>query len=105
MVFLLTLFAASQLISVVLAENPSLNGTTSSRVEWGPCDPSVITNPALTCSFFEIPLDYQDPSVGHGRLALAKLNATGDRLGTVFLNPGMFACKATVSVMWVNLAI
>ncbi|KAL1943402.1 hypothetical protein VTO73DRAFT_4477 [Trametes versicolor] len=81
MVFLLTLLVASQLISVVLAG-------TSSSIEWGPCDPSVITNPALTCSFFDIPLDYHDPSVGHGRLALAKLNATGDRLGTVFLNPG-----------------
>lgn len=105
MVFLLTLLVASHFISVVLAGNPPFNGTTSSSVKWGPCDPSVITNPALTCSFFEIPLDYHDPSVGHGRLALAKLNATGDRLGTVFLNPGMFACKATVSVMWANIAM
>ncbi|OJT07186.1 hypothetical protein TRAPUB_1958 [Trametes pubescens] len=68
--------------------DPLLNITTASSIEWGPCDPSVITNPALSCSFFEIPLDYHDPSIGYGRLALAKLNATQDRLGTVFLNPG-----------------
>ncbi len=88
----LSLLATSQLVGVVLARDPLLNITTASSIEWGPCDPSVITNPALSCSFFEIPLDYHDPSIGYGRLALAKLNATQDRLGTVFLNPGMLSC-------------
>lgn len=88
---ILSLLAASQIIGSVLASDPPLNATKLSTIEWGPCDPSVITNPALTCSFFEVPLDYHDPAVGHARLALAKLNATGDRLGTLFFNPGMFA--------------
>ena len=60
----------------------------SSAVQWGPCDPSVVTNPALSCGFFNIPLDYQNPGAGRGRLAVVKANATGQRLGTVFFNPG-----------------
>ncbi|EIW56290.1 uncharacterized protein TRAVEDRAFT_128279 [Trametes versicolor FP-101664 SS1] len=85
---ILSLLAALQIIGSVLASDPPSNATKLSTIEWGPCDPSVITNPALTCSFFEVPLDYHDPAVGHARLALAKLNATGDRLGTLFFNPG-----------------
>ncbi|KAI0673272.1 TAP-like protein-domain-containing protein [Trametes maxima] len=63
-------------------------GNNSTTVQWGPCDPTVIQDPSLSCTFFEVPLDYHDPSAGHGRLALAKVNATGTRRGTVFLNPG-----------------
>lgn len=43
----------------------------------------------VSCSFFEIPLDYHNSKAGTGRLAVAKVNATGERLGTVFFNPGM----------------
>ncbi|KAI0651009.1 alpha/beta-hydrolase [Trametes meyenii] len=63
-------------------------GDDYASIEWGPCDPSLISDPALTCAFFKIPLDYHDPSAGHGRLALVKANATGVRRGTVFVNPG-----------------
>ena len=38
----------------------------------------------------EVPLDYHDPTVGSARLAVAKANATGQRRGTVFFNPGLF---------------
>ena len=60
----------------------------ASSIQWGPCDPSLITNPSLLCGFFEIPLDYNDSSVGKGRIAVIKANATGDRRGTFFMNPG-----------------
>ncbi|RPD63529.1 alpha/beta-hydrolase [Lentinus tigrinus ALCF2SS1-6] len=60
----------------------------NSTIEWGPCDPSVVSEPSLSCGFLEVPLDYQDPSVGNARLALAKANATGERRGSVFFNPG-----------------
>ncbi|KAM5539524.1 hypothetical protein V8D89_006796 [Ganoderma adspersum] len=64
------------------------NTTNTSSIQWGPCDPSLVANPSLSCGFFEIPLDYQDSSVGKGRLAVIKANATGDRRGTFFVNPG-----------------
>ena len=60
----------------------------SPPIQWGPCDPSVVSNPSLSCGFFDIPLDYHDPSAGQGKLAVIKANATGQRRGTVFFNPG-----------------
>ncbi|KAM5537020.1 hypothetical protein V8D89_009349, partial [Ganoderma adspersum] len=48
----------------------------TSTIQWGPCDPSIVTDPSLSCGFFEIPIDYHDPYVGKGRLAIIKANAT-----------------------------
>ncbi len=57
-------------------------------IQWGACDPSVVNDTSLSCGFLEVPLDYQDSSVGHARLAVIKANATGERQGSLFLNPG-----------------
>ncbi|KAI0775787.1 alpha/beta-hydrolase [Trametes elegans] len=64
------------------------NGGQSATVEWGPCDPVSVQNPSLSCGFMKVPLDYHNPAAGSGRLALAKIHATGERLGTMFFNPG-----------------
>ena len=64
------------------------NTTNTRSIQWGPCDPSLVANPLLSCGFFEVPLDYHDASVGKGRLAVIKANATGERRGTFFVNPG-----------------
>ncbi|KAI0769266.1 hypothetical protein BD413DRAFT_613824 [Trametes elegans] len=64
------------------------NDTTISPLLWGPCDPTVVDDPTLSCTFFDVPLDYHNDSVGSGRLAVAKMNATANRLGTLFINPG-----------------
>ncbi|KAI0369590.1 hypothetical protein BV20DRAFT_1078332 [Pilatotrama ljubarskyi] len=64
------------------------SGQFTSHVEWGPCDPSLVSDPSLSCAFYNVPLDYNNNTVGTGRLALVKANATGDRLGTMFFNPG-----------------
>ncbi|KAH9889039.1 alpha/beta-hydrolase [Cubamyces lactineus] len=61
---------------------------TDSAISWGACDKSVVNDTSLSCGYFNVPLDYQDPSVGNARLAVAKVNATGERRGTVFFNPG-----------------
>ncbi|RPD55343.1 alpha/beta-hydrolase [Lentinus tigrinus ALCF2SS1-6] len=58
------------------------------QIQWGSCDPSVVSDTSLSCGFLEVPLDYQDPSVGKARLALIKANATGERRGSVVFNPG-----------------
>ncbi|RPD70219.1 hypothetical protein L226DRAFT_616293 [Lentinus tigrinus ALCF2SS1-7] len=57
-------------------------------IQWGSCDPSVVNDTSLTCGFLDVPLDYHDSSAGTARLALIKANATGERRGTVFFNPG-----------------
>ncbi|RDX49113.1 alpha/beta-hydrolase [Lentinus brumalis] len=59
-----------------------------SQIQWGGCDPSVVNDTSLSCGFLEVPLDYQDPLVGRARLAIIKANATGERRGSVFFNPG-----------------
>ncbi|KAI0718813.1 hypothetical protein C8T65DRAFT_706716 [Cerioporus squamosus] len=59
-----------------------------SQIQWGPCDPSVVNDTSLSCGFLEVPLDYQDPSVGNARLAIVKVNATGERRGSLLFNPG-----------------
>ncbi|RPD63509.1 alpha/beta-hydrolase [Lentinus tigrinus ALCF2SS1-6] len=59
-----------------------------STIQWGACDSSVVTDASLSCGFLDVPLDYQDPSVGNAKLAIIKANATGERHGSVFYNPG-----------------
>ncbi|KAI0698769.1 TAP-like protein-domain-containing protein [Earliella scabrosa] len=59
-----------------------------SSIQWGPCDPSIVPNPTLSCGFLEVPIDYHDRSVGTGRLAVVKANATGERVGSLLMNPG-----------------
>ena len=64
-------------------------------MQWGSCDPLGIPNSTVSCGFFEIPLDYHDPSVGNGRIAVVKANATGTRQGTFFYNPGTSLPRCT----------
>ncbi|KAI0673269.1 alpha/beta-hydrolase [Trametes maxima] len=85
----LALFVLSDFARGAFAEvQPYNDGHHKPKVEWGPCDPSLVKDPTLKCGLFEIPLDYHDPSAGRGQLALVKANATGERRGTVFINPG-----------------
>ncbi|RPD63522.1 alpha/beta-hydrolase [Lentinus tigrinus ALCF2SS1-6] len=72
--------------STVSYAAPSHDG--GPQIQWGACDPSVVNDTSLSCGFLEVPLDYQDPSVGKARLALIKANATGERRGSLFFNPG-----------------
>ncbi|RDX55206.1 alpha/beta-hydrolase [Lentinus brumalis] len=65
---------------------PSHHGDT--QIVWGACDPSAVTDASLSCGFLDVPLDYHKPSAGKARLAIVKANATGERQGSVFFNPG-----------------
>lgn len=51
---------------------------------WVPCPQ--FSN--LSCAYFDIPLDYHNASAGNGQLLVVKANATAERKGTIFLNPG-----------------
>lgn len=75
----------------------SVSQTNNGTLIWTPCsnfsaelsvaDPSS-SPPNITCYTFEVPLDWHNASAGNARLAVAKLNATGERKGVVFTNPG-----------------
>ncbi|KAI0746904.1 TAP-like protein-domain-containing protein [Daedaleopsis nitida] len=78
-------------LTPLLAVGPTLASSTQPgepKLEWGPCDASVITDPLLDCGFLSVPLDYHDPAAGNARIAVARANATGEKRGTVFYNPG-----------------
>ncbi|RDX45302.1 alpha/beta-hydrolase [Lentinus brumalis] len=84
-------YGLSAIIALILIFSVVRAGSTrhaASPISWGPCDPSVVNDTSLSCGYFDVPLDYQDPSVGNARLAVVKINATGERRGTVFFNPG-----------------
>jgi len=42
----------------------------------------------LECGSLDVPMDYHDSSAGNARLAVIKLAATANKLGTIFFNPG-----------------
>ncbi|TFK84554.1 alpha/beta-hydrolase [Polyporus arcularius HHB13444] len=83
-----SLVALTLAASLVRSTRAGSNNLQTSQIKWGACDPSVVNDTSLSCGFLEVPLDYQDPSVGTARLALIKANATGERQGTVLFNPG-----------------
>ena len=66
----------------------------NSTIDWFSCgqfDPQYSAGDAqnITCGYYEVPLDYADDSVGTAKLAVVKYPATGERTGTLFVNPGM----------------
>ncbi|KLO10606.1 hypothetical protein SCHPADRAFT_999478 [Schizopora paradoxa] len=67
---------------------PSLTSTDLAvgAVKWFECDADVPDG--VECGTINVPLDYFNASKGISSLALARLNATKERRGTVFLNPG-----------------
>lgn len=50
-------------------------------LEWTECD-------AGECAEVTVPIDYDDPSVGTTTIAMNRRAASGDKIGTLFLNPG-----------------
>ncbi len=58
------------------------------KPHWKPCG---VQHPGYDCATMTVPLDYDRPSRGTTQVALARLPAstpTGDRIGSVFVNPG-----------------
>ncbi len=84
----------TQYSSTYLDTDRSAQG--GSQIQWGACDPTVVNDTSLSCGFLQVPLDYHDPSVGHARLAVIKANATGERRGSVFFNPGQLRFSIAV---------
>lgn len=62
---------------------------------WGSCaaiaaadDITEYDKAALECSHLTVPIDYDDPSAGETKLAVARVKATGERKGSLLMNPG-----------------
>ena len=53
----------------------------SQEIEWRNCGNA-------DCTIFEVPLDYQDPSGARVSLSMTRVRATGESIGSLFVNPG-----------------
>jgi len=68
----------------------------SGGIQWSDCvdfsggDYTYASEPNIQCGFFDVPLDWNNTSLGIGRIAVAKYSATGTKAGTLFTNPGAF---------------
>ena len=60
------------------------------EISWGSCESFGVnsTGTNLECAYLEVPMDYHDNSAGNARLAVIKMAATANKLGTIFFNPG-----------------
>ncbi|MET0900514.1 MAG: alpha/beta hydrolase [Mycobacterium sp.] len=61
-------------------------------VDWAPCelrDGGQVDLPADTqCGQLAVPVDYDNPDAGAAELALIRFPATGDKIGSLVVNPG-----------------
>jgi pimeloyl-ACP methyl ester carboxylesterase len=66
------------------------------ELTWGPCadfatnagDRQSFANEAFECSRLEIPLDYAAPDGQTAQIGVLRQRATGDRIGSLLVNPG-----------------
>jgi pimeloyl-ACP methyl ester carboxylesterase len=77
-------------LSLVDVPQPGAPVGSVPAVEWSPCPDLPQESPALECARYEVPLDYDRPDGRTATLPLTRLKATGpgERLGSLFLNPG-----------------
>lgn len=62
-------------------------------VQWAPCEPASAGDTARVpvgaeCGMLSVPVDYDDPDGDVARLALIRFPATGDKIGSLLINPG-----------------
>ena len=75
---------------------PGLEEFYGQQLSWGPCAPFAVTpddveafaDPQLDCTAVTVPLDYADPAGETASIAVLRQRATGDRIGSLLLNPG-----------------
>lgn len=75
---------------------PGLGSFYGQQPEWGPCAPFAVTaadeqafaDPVYDCATVSVPLDYADPDGDTAQIALLRRQASGERIGSLFTNPG-----------------
>ncbi len=62
-----------------------------SPIRWGPCpdnDPQAPIPPEAECGKLSVPVDYAKPDGNVAQLAMIRFKATGDKIGSLVINPG-----------------
>ncbi|WP_216911884.1 alpha/beta hydrolase [Nocardia noduli] len=64
----------------------------SQSVRWGDCDgfgdPEDRLPPSAECAKITVPVDYAKPDGATAQIALSRIQASGDKIGSLLLNPG-----------------
>lgn len=74
--------AATSTTTATTEVDTGTNEFTPDPISWASCGPK------LECAEVVVPLDYADPSGDTFRVAVARVPATGERIGALFVNPG-----------------
>ena len=77
--------------SVTEAPAPDLADLYSQRIDWQPCE----TNDDHDCGFLTVPVDYSEPQGETIELALLRVPASGERVGSMVVNPGGPGARGT----------
>lgn len=75
---------------------PGLERFYAQQLSWGPCVPFVSSDSdrrtfarlELDCARLEVPLDYSAPAARTAQIAIMRQRATGQRIGSLVINPG-----------------
>lgn len=62
-----------------------------SPIQWGPCkdtDPMLPIPPEGECGKLSVPVDYSKPDGDVAQLEMVRFKATGDKIGSLVINPG-----------------
>ncbi|MEU6716368.1 alpha/beta hydrolase [Nonomuraea sp. NPDC046802] len=78
------------------ASTADLSAFHGQEPDWGPCadtatnatDAALFANPDLECATVEVPLDYAEPEGERAQIAILRIPATGEREGSLVMNPG-----------------
>lgn len=73
-------------------------------LEWRQCNPDwapdVEISDAAECAMLSVPLDYAKPDGDVAQLAMIRYPASGDRIGSLFVNPGGPGASGVDTVAW-----
>jgi len=99
--WLLAAFMVAQLVAgctvlmgghAVIGGPGSTGGRPGTPVAWGTCKPDsagdVTPLPGAECGMLTVPVDYAKPDGDVAKIAMIRFRATGDRIGSLVLNPG-----------------
>ncbi|ANZ39907.1 hypothetical protein BBK82_31575 [Lentzea guizhouensis] len=75
---------------------PDLTEFHDQRIAFEPCGPFATTatdeklfaNKRLDCARVQVPVDYDNPGGARGQVAVLRIPASGNRIGSLFVNPG-----------------
>lgn len=90
--FLCTMLALGVTAPPAAATEPGAGQTTVPQAVWGSCARFLGTDsrelPTAVCTSIGVPIDDADPAGAQAQLAVIKIPATGQRIGSLFINPG-----------------